>query len=130
MKLSDILSQYKSDTTKASDICRQTNYSLIAVCWIFSNESVDNLRSFKIVLFFVVTSLYFDFIQYFVRGFMEKEYYSEEEEKAKDENGKINEEYEAAPYPENINSTSTWLYRIKIICSFMALLFLVLQLLW
>ena len=95
-----------------------------------SNESVDNLRSYKIVLFFVVTSLYFDFTQYFVRGFMEKEHYSEEEEKAKDENGKINEEYDAAPYPENINSISTWLYRIKIICSFLALLFLVLQLLW
>lgn len=130
MKLKDILSQYKEDTAKASDICRQTNYSLIAVCWILSNESVDNLRSFKIVLFFVVTSLYFDFIQYFVRGFLEKKHYSEEEEKAKDENGKINEEYDAAPYPKNINSTSTWLYRIKIIFSVLALLSLVLRLLW
>lgn len=129
MKLRDILSQYKSDTTKASDICRQANYSLIAVCWIFSNESVGNLRSFRFVLFFVLTSLYFDFAQYLIRGYMEKGHYNNEEKKAKDENGKINEEYEAEPYPKNIDSISTWLYRIKILCSFLALLILVLQLL-
>lgn len=130
MKLSDILSQYKSDTTKASDICRQANYSLIAVCWILSKESVESLLSFKIVLFFVVLSLYFDFVQYFYRGIMEKKHYSEEEDKAKDEKGIINEEYDAAPYPLSMNRISTWMYNTKIFCSFMALLFLVIQLLW
>lgn len=129
MRLSDILSQYKLDTTKASDICRQANYSLIAVCWVLSNESVDGLLSFKTVLFFVVLSLYFDFIQYFYRGIIEKKHYGEEEEKAMDENGVINEDYDAAPYPISMNRISTWLYYTKIICSFSALIILILQLL-
>lgn len=120
MKLSDILSQYTNDTTKASDICRQSNYSLIAVCWILANESVNNLTNYKIVLFFVVMSLYFDFIQYFYRGVIEGKHYDDEESKAKNISGKINEDYDAKPYPTSLNKISTAFYYVKIICTFVA----------
>ena len=91
MKLSAILSQYTIDTTKASDICRQSNYSLIVICWILAKESIDNLVNYKVVLFFVVMSLYFDFMQYLYRGIIEGKHFEDEESKAKDELGNIND---------------------------------------
>lgn len=124
MKLKDILSQYTIDTTKASDICRQSNYSLIAVCWILAKESVDNLVNYKIVLFFVVLSLYFDFIQYFYRGVMEGKHFDEQEAKAKDDKGIIDEQYDAMPYPVSLKTISTGLYYTKIACTFIAFLLL------
>lgn len=124
MKLKDILSQYTIDTTKASDLCRQSNYSLIVVCWILAKESVDNLVTYKTVLFFAVMSLYFDFIQYFYRGLMEGKHYNEQEAKAKDNQGKIDEQYDAKPYPLSLNKISTGIYFTKIACTFLAFLLL------
>ena len=129
MKLSDILSQYSLDTTKASDICRQSNYSLIAVCWILANESVVILESYKIILFFVVMSLFFDFIQYFYRGVFEGKHFDTEEAKAKNESGKIDEDYDAKPYPRSLNRVSTGIYYSKIACTIIAFLILMWRLL-
>lgn len=129
MKLKDILSQYSLDTTKASDICRQSNYSLIAVCWILANESVAILDGYKIILFFVVMSLFFDFIQYFYRGFFEGRHFDTEEAKAKNDLGKINEDYDASPYPRSLNSISTGIYYSKIVCTIIAFLILMWRLL-
>ena len=120
MKLSEILSQYCLDTTKASDICRQSNYSLIVICWILANENINGLVNYKIVLFFVVFSLFFDFMQYFYRGIMEGKHYDEEESKAKNNLGKINEDYDAKPYPKNLNIISTGFYYTKIGCTIFA----------
>lgn len=124
MKLSDILSQYAIDTTKASDLCRQSNYSLIAVCWILANESVDKVLGYRIVLLFVIMSLFFDFIQYFYRGIVEGRHYDSEESNAKDDLGKINEEYDAKPYPISINKISTGIYYAKVGCTLLAFLLL------
>lgn len=124
MKLSAILSQYTIDTTKASDICRQSNYSLIVICWILAKESIDNLVNYKVVLFFVVMSLYFDFMQYLYRGIIEGKHFEDEESKAKDELGYINENYNAKPYPKSLNSVSTGIYYTKIACTFIAFLIL------
>lgn len=124
MTLKDILSQYIVDTTKTSDLCRQSNYSLIVVCWILAKESLDNLVNYKIVLFFAVMSLFFDFIQYFYRGVMEGKHYNEEEQEAKKPNGKINEQYNAKPYPMSISKISTGFYYAKISCTFTAFLLL------
>jgi len=124
MKLSDILSQYAIDTTKASDLCRQSNYSLIAVCWIFANESVDKVLGYRIVLLFVIMSLFFDFIQYFYRGIVEGRHYDSEESNAKDDLGKINEEYDAKPYPISINKISTGIYYAKVCCTLIAFILL------
>lgn len=124
MKLSAILSQYTVDTTKASDICRQSNYSLIVICWILAKESIDNLVNYKVVLFFVVMSLYFDFMQYLYRGIIEGKHFEDEESKAKDELGNINENYNAKPYPKSLNRVSTGIYYTKIACTFIAFLIL------
>ena len=124
MKLGDILSQYAIDTTKASDLCRQSNYSLIAVCWIFSNESADKISDYKLVLLFVVMSLLFDFLQYFYRGIDEGRHYDSEENKAKDVLDHINEEYDAKPYPQRIKIISSAFYYAKIICTFLTFCFL------
>ncbi len=129
MKLSDILIQYSTDTTKASDICRQSNYSLIAICWILASENVNNLVNYKIVLFFVVISLYFDFMQYFYRGIVEGKHYDDEEAKAKDDLGKIDENYNAKPYPKSLNKVSTGFYYTKIVCTIIAFALLLWRLL-
>lgn len=129
MKLKDILDQYKFDTTKASDICRQSNYSLIAVCWILANENMDNLVNYKIVLFFIVFSLCFDFIQYFYKGIVEGKHYDDEESKAKNDLQEINENYDGKPYPKSLNRTSTIFYYIKILCTLTAFAILLWKLL-
>lgn len=124
MKLKDILSQYTADTKKASDICRQINYSLIAVCWILAKESVDSLSKYEWILYLIVLSLYLDFFQYFLRGIWEEKHYKKQEGKAKDDKGVINEDYEAKPYPIYIRQNSIVLYYSKIACTLMAFLLL------
>lgn len=129
MKLSEILGQYCLDTTKASDICRQSNYSLIVICWILANENISGLVNYKIVLFFVVFSLLFDFMQYFYRGIIEGKHYYDEESKAKNNLGKINEDYYAKLYPNTLNSISTIFYYVKILCTLIAFAILLWKLL-
>ncbi len=114
MKLQDILNQYHQDSARASDIARNLNYALIGVVWILSKESVDRLGEFKWSLFLIVISLSSDFLQYFVKGVLEKCHFDKQEKNSKDENGSIHEDYNAALYPKYIQVTAQIFYYLKL----------------
>jgi hypothetical protein len=114
MKLQDILDQYHQDSAQASDIARNLNYALLGVVWILSKESIANLGDFKMPLIFIVVSLTADFLQYFLKGLMEKCHFDKQEEKATDAEGNIDEEYNAAPYPTYIKIVAQLFYYLKL----------------
>lgn len=115
MKLQDILDQYHQDSARASDIARNLNYALLGVVWILSKENVANLASFKCPLILIVLSLSCDFLQYFIKGMLEKCHFDEQEEKATNEEGIIDEEFNAAPYPKCIKIIAQLFYYIKLV---------------
>lgn len=128
MKLQDILDQYHNDSAQASDIARNLNYALLGVVWILSKENVGNLVNYKILLFFIVISLAADFLQYFIKGQFEKCHFDEQEKKATDENGNINEEFDAAPYPVRIKIVAQLFYYLKLFFTVVAAILLVCKL--
>lgn len=115
MKLQDILNQYHQDSAQASDIARNLNYALLGVVWILSKESIGNLGDFKLPLIFIVVSLTSDFLQYFLKGLLEKCHFDKQEEKATDTEGNINENYSAAPYPTYIKTVALLFYYLKLV---------------
>lgn len=115
MTLQSILDQYHQDSAQASDIARNLNYALLGVVWILSKESIGNLGNFKLPLILIVVSLAADFLQYFVKGLMVKCHFDKQEAKATDEEGNINEEYDAAPYPNYIKIVAQLFYFLKIV---------------
>lgn len=114
MKLQSILDQYHQDSGQASDIARNLNYALLGVVWILSKESIGNLGDFKLPLILIVVSLSFDFLQYFLKGLLEKCHFDNQEAKATDAEGNINEDYDAAPYPTNIKILAQLFYYLKL----------------
>lgn len=115
MTLQSILDQYHQDSAQASDIARNLNYALLGVVWILSKESIRNLGEFKLPLILIVISLAADFLQYFVKGLMVKCHFDIQEAKATDGEGNINEEYDAAPYPNYIKIVAQLFYFLKIV---------------
>jgi hypothetical protein len=63
-------------------------------------------------------------IQYLYRGIIEGKHFEDEESKAKDEQGNINENYNAKPYSKSLNRVTTGIYYTKISCPFIAFLIL------
>ena len=114
MTLQSILDQYHQDSAQASDIARNLNYALLGVVWILSKESIGNLAEFKLPLILIVVSLSADFLQYFLKGLLEKCHFDKQEAKATDAEGNINEEYDAAPYPNYIKIVAQSFYYLKI----------------
>lgn len=114
MKLKDILDKYHQDSAQAGDIARNLNYALLGVVWILSKENIDNLVDFKFPLILMVVSLAADFLQYFLKGLFEKRHFDEQEKKATDDNGNINEEFDAAPYPRYIKVVAQLFYYLKL----------------
>lgn len=114
MTLQSILDQYHQDSAQASDIARNLNYALLGVVWILSKESIGNLAEFKLPLILIVVSLAADFLHYFLKGFLEKCHFDKQEAKATDAEGNINEDYDAAPYPNYIKIVAQSFYYLKI----------------
>jgi len=114
MTLQSILDQYHQDSAQASDIARNLNYALLGVVWILSKESIGNLAEFKLPLILIVVSLSADFLQYFLKGLLEKCHFDKQEAKATDAEGNINEDYDAAPYPNYIKIVAQSFYYLKI----------------
>lgn len=114
MKLQDILDQYHKDSAQASDIARNLNYAFLGVVWILSKESIDNLHDFKLPLILIVVSLTADFLQYFLKGVMEKCHFDKQEVKATDAEGNIDEDYDAALYPNYIKRVALLFYYLKL----------------
>lgn len=127
MKLQSILEQYSSDTQRVSEIARGANYSLIAICWVLAHETVDNLSDFRSVLILVIVSLLLDFLQYLVRGEMERRHFNKQEDKARTDNSMIDEDYEAEPYPKLIKRVSSVFYYLKITTTIFAFVLLIIN---
>ena len=128
MKLQSILEQYSADTQRVSEIARGANYSLIAICWVLAHEKVDKLSGYRFVLTLVLVSLFFDFLQYLVRGEMERMHFNKQENKARKNNGIIYEAYEADPYPKSIKRVSSVFYYLKIATTIFAFVVLIINL--
>lgn len=128
MKLQSILEQYSADTQRVSEIARGANYSLIAICWVLAHEKVDKLSGYRFVLTLVLVSLFFDFLQYLVRGEMERMHFNKQENKARKNNGIIDEAYEADPYPKSIKRVSSVFYYLKIATTIFAFVVLIINL--
>lgn len=120
MKLQDILDQYHKDSAQASDIARNLNYALLGVVWILAKESIGNLGDFKLPLILIVVSLTADFLQYFLKGILEKCHFDKQEAKATDAGGNINEDYDASPYPRYIKIVAQIFYYLKLIATAIA----------
>ena len=120
MKLQDILDQYHQDSAHASDIARNLNYALLGVVWILSKESIGNLGDFKLPLILIVISISADFLQYFMKGLLEKCHFDKQEAKATDKEGNINENYDAAPYPKQIKVVAQLFYYAKLLLTAVA----------
>lgn len=120
MTLQSILDQYHQDSAQASDIARNLNYALLGVLWILSKESVGNLGNFKLPLILIVVSLAADFLQYFVKGLMVKCHFDKQEAKATDQEGNIDEDFDAAPYPKHIKFVAQLFYYTKLLSTAIA----------
>lgn len=120
MKLQDILNQYHHDSAKASDIARNLNYALLGVVWILSKENIEKLVDYKFPLILIVISLASDFLQYFLKGLLVKCHFDEQEKKATDGDGNINEEFDADPYPWYIKIVAQLFYYLKLILTAIA----------
>ena len=120
MTLQSILDQYHQDSAQASDIARNLNYALLGVLWILSKESVGNLGNFKLPLIPIVVSLAADFLQYFVKGLMVKCHFDKQEAKATDQEGNIDEDFDAAPYPKHIKFVAQLFYYTKLLSTAIA----------
>ena len=125
MKLQDILDQYHQDSAQASDIARNLNYALLGVVWILSKENIGNLIYFKLPLILVVISLASDFLQYFLKGQFEKRHFDEQEENATNENGIIDEDYDAAAYSKYIKKVAQLFYYIKLVSTVVATIIII-----
>lgn len=128
MKLQDILDQYHQDSSQASDIARNLNYALLGVVWILSKENIGNLIDYKYPLILIVISLASDFLQYFLKGLLEKCHFDKQEKKATDGDGNINEEFDADPYPRYIKIVAQLFYYLKLISTAVAAIIIVCKL--
>lgn len=70
MKLEQFKDSYRKASAKVSDITRTCNFSIIAVCWILAKEDLNQMSSFKWILFLVILSLICDFLQYAHKAFI------------------------------------------------------------
>lgn len=84
MTIREFRDSYHSVTDKASSLCRSTNYSLIAIVWILCEEDVNNIPSYRCVLIWLLLSLSFDYLQYFLMAMIGTFKYRSEEGKVRD----------------------------------------------
>lgn len=66
MKLEEFRNSYHNVTEKASNVARNTNYSLIAVIWILCDNKVENIEVYKWPILFLLLSLASDYLQYLI----------------------------------------------------------------
>lgn len=64
---------YHDTTAKLSDICRTLNFAGVAIVWIFVERSSNQITISDYLLFallFLVSSLFFDILQYLYKSFL------------------------------------------------------------
>jgi len=99
MKLESLRNNYYNATNKASEIARNTNYSLIAICWIICGEKVENVSDYKWILIFLLLSLSFDYLHYLFKSLVGGIIYKRREKDFTDKGKSINDQKEVDGYP-------------------------------
>lgn len=84
MTLKEFRENYHAVTDKASSLCRTTNYSLIAIVWILCEKDINNISTYRCVFIWLLLSLAFDYLQYFLMALIGSIKYRIEEGKVKD----------------------------------------------
>jgi hypothetical protein len=78
MEPKDILKKSHDATSKASDLARQFNYAGIGVLWLLISSG-EKLKITDFILFlpllFIILALFIDFLQYFIKGVVWKQFY-------------------------------------------------------
>lgn len=123
MKLKELRENYQNATTRASDLARSTNYSLIAIIWILCGQNLDTMGDYNRILFFLVLSLAADYLQYLFRSLVMGCIYAMRELKVTT-NGNVNDDAEVKDYPEFLRWTTWILYITKYIFTLLAVSFL------
>ena len=64
MKVSEMFDEFNESSGTLSGLIRGVNYSIIAVVWIFSNEDINNISPYSIIVVCAILSLLLDVLQY------------------------------------------------------------------
>lgn len=129
MKLKELKEDYHVRTGKASDLARTTNYSLIAIIWILCGEDIHKITTYKIVLLFILLSLFFDFLQYSIQGIGEMIIYKRREKEllAKKPNSAIDDE-NIEGFSPCLRNVASILFDGKILLVFVSVILLLIKL--
>lgn len=98
MTIKEFRDSYHGVTDKASSLCRSTNYSLIAIVWILCKEDINNIPLYRCVFVWLLFSLTFDYLQYFLMALIGTFKYRNEEGKVKDKSKLDETETEGYPW--------------------------------
>lgn len=123
MKLDDFRESYHDITTKASNIARSTNYSLIAVVWVLCGQDVSKIETYKYAILFIILSLICDYLQYLSMAFIGSIKYLIDEKKVSEDKSKDNTD--EIGYPCYTPYISTTFFIFKFIFEIVAVIYLV-----
>lgn len=126
MTLKDFRESYHAVTDKASSLCRTTNYSLIAIVWILCKEDISNIPTYRCVFIWLLLSLGFDYLQYFLMALIGTMKYQSDENKVRDKS-KI-DETETDGYPWYTPKLSFACFILKFVFALIAVCCLVCKL--
>ena len=84
MTLKEFRESYHNATSKASDLARSTNYSLIAIVWVLCGQDINKVVTYRCVLIWLLLSLAIDYVQYLIMALFGTIKYRYEESKVKD----------------------------------------------
>ena len=113
---------------KASEIARNTNYSLIAMCWIMCREKVENVSDYKWVLIFLLLSLTFDYLQYLFKGLVGGFIYHRREKIFTDKGKMVIDQKEVDGYPYWMPYITWLFFAIKFVCAIVAIIIMLCKL--
>lgn len=122
MKLRALKEDYHKRTEKASDVARVTNYSLIAIVWVFCGQDINNVSSYKWVLVWLLLALVMDYFQYLVPGLIGTIVFRIEEKNNKDKQSL--DEVEVNGYPNCTPYITITLFILKFVFSITAAILL------
>lgn len=126
MTLKDFRESYHNITDKASNLSRTTNYSLIAIVWILCKEDINNIPTYRCVFIWLLLSLGFDYLQYFLMALIGTIKYRSEEDKVRDKS-KI-DETETDGYPSYTPYLSITCFVLKFVFALIAVCCLICKL--
>lgn len=128
MRIESLRDNYYKATSNASEIARNTNYSLIAMCWIMCREKVENVSDYKWVLIFLLLSLTFDYLQYLFKGLVGGFIYHRREKIFTDKGKMVIDQKEVDGYPYWMPYITWLFFAIKFVCAIVAIIIMLCKL--